>query len=710
MNLTDLQLSIAESALDSTIFLAGPAGSGKSTTGIERLSHLISSGVPGRSILLYFPQRNLGKVYQQSINNPASGGLSLPVFATYGGLARRTLSLFWPSILDTFPELQPDKPPTFLTLESSQYFLANAIEPFIENEGFFSSVVIQRNRLYSQILDNLNKSAVHEFPHTEISDRLISSWIGDSAQLSIFHQAQSAAEIFREYCYQNNLLDYSLQIELFTKALGKIPLVVEYLSNQFEHLICDNCEEDIPVSHKFVRKLSPHLKSLLVIYDEEAGYRKFLGASPDSASNLSDLCSEKYSFKKIHTSSSSLIRLSTEMANEILKISSPKNLSSPDIDSALSITYQPSYPELANWVAAKIKTLVEKGVPYGEIVILAPYLSDSLRFLLTQALSKLGIPATSHRPSRPLRDEPVAQALLTVSSLAHPAWEIHPSKHEVALALVQIIKDFDLTRAYLLADQALHNSPSGVVRLSDFATFPQDYQERISFYTGNLYQHMLDWLNEYAVEPTLPLDHFFSHFFGEVLSLQGFGFYHELEKGRVASQIIESVYMFRQSVGNVFNFDHLQTGKEYFRMVKTGVLANQYIKSWTDKPENEVLISPAYTFLLNNNPVDYQFWLDIGSRGWYERIYQPLTNPHVLQANWPLGQLWTDEDEQGQNRASLHCLTTGLIRRCRKSILGCLTETDERGYEQKGYLLMALNKLITNLHHPPYETEISVND
>ena len=176
MKLSKEQLSIIESSLESSYFLDGPAGSGKTTAGIERLSFLIQEGVPGRSILLYFPQRNLGAVYQKSINSFSEGIHSLPVLATYGGLARRMLDLFWPTILRNFPQLKPNLRPTFLTLESSLYFLSRIVEPLIVNEGFFSTVVIQRNRLYSQILDNLNKSAVHAFPHSEVSDRLTSSW------------------------------------------------------------------------------------------------------------------------------------------------------------------------------------------------------------------------------------------------------------------------------------------------------------------------------------------------------------------------------------------------------------------------------------------------------------------------------------------------------------------------------------------------------
>ncbi len=43
--------------------------------------------------------------------------------------------------------------------------------------------------------------------------------------------------------------------------------------------------------------------------------------------------------------------------------------------------------------------------------------------------------------------------------------------------------------------------------------------------------------------------------------------------------------------------------------------------------------------------MSFQFWLDIGSRGWYERIRQPLTHPFVLSRQWNENQPWTDEAE-----------------------------------------------------------------
>jgi len=50
-----------------------------------------------------------------------------------------------------------------------------------------------------------------------------------------------------------------------------------------------------------------------------------------------------------------------------------------------------------------------------------------------------------------LHDEPASQALLTLAALAHPHWNVRPSKFDVAYAL-KLALDMDLVRAQLLTE------------------------------------------------------------------------------------------------------------------------------------------------------------------------------------------------------------------------------------------------------------------
>jgi hypothetical protein len=353
------------------------------------------------------------------------------------------------------------------------------------------------------------------------------------------------------------------------------------------------------------------------------------------------------------------------------------------------------FPQMLDWVCEQVNTLVQNGTPPGEIALLAPLLPDSIRFALANRLDALHIPYRSHRPSRSLREEPIAQALLTLAELAHPQWGFHPSNFEIAYALLQTIDDLDLVRAQLLVE-AVHRPQANGLSLLPFDRIRKDTQVRITFRVENQYEKLRKWLEAYAADPVEELDFFLSRLFGEVLSQEGFRFHEKLEAGTICSNLIESAQKFRWAVeGHSLPVqeemdEEAPLGKEFIRMIQDGVLAAQYIQSWQIGEEDAILIAPAYTFLLANRPVDHQFWLDVGNASWSERLYQPLTHPYVLSRQWDRDRVWTDADEYESGRETLYRLVIGLARRCRKQIHLGLCDLSESGYESRGMLLRTL--------------------
>ncbi len=144
--------------------------------------------------------------------------------------------------------------------------------------------------------------------------------------------------------------------------------------------------------------------------------------------------------------------------------------------------------------------------------------------------------------------------------------------------------------------------------------------------------------------------------------------------------------------------EEVPIGKEYIQMVDQGVVAAQYLQSWSSQPEDAVLLAPAYTFLMANFPVAHQFWLDIGSTSWWERLDQPLTHPYVLSRQWPPDIPWTNDNETEANQLTLERLVRGLIRRCSGSIYLYTTDTNEQGLQQRGPLLQAAQILLRRIH------------
>ena len=766
MALTQAQLTQVTAPVDRRTFLEGPAGSGKTTVGVERLLHLMAQGVRADAILLLVPQRTLAAPYYEALNTPgvvAGGVISV---LTVGGLAQRMVELFWPLVAEAAGFAHPDQPPAFLTLETAQYYMARLVRPLLD-QRYFESIAISRNRLYSQIVDNLNKAAVVGFPHTEIGARLKAAWVGETSQARVYDDAQDCANRFRQYCLEHNLLDFSLQIEIFRQHLWPNPLCRAYLTRTYRHLIVDNIEEDTPVAHDLLAEWLPEFDSALLIYDTQAGYRRFLGTDPQSGYRLRELCDEQVSFDQSFVSSPELMDFGARLGMAlnrntgnadragglhphhplgVLGSGGTEHRSAPQHTqiSGFSFEYHRYFPQMLDWVAGQISRLVfEEHTPPGAIVVLAPFLPDALRFSLVERLEHLGIPSRSHRPSRALREEPAAQCLLTLAMLAHPRWGLCPTKFDVAYALIQAIEGMDLVRAQMLVE-IVYRVRSGQPTLGSFERIRPETQARITYVLGQRYEALSAWLEAYARKPEEEIDYFFSRLFGELLSQPGFGFHRNYTAGEVAANLVESARKFRWAVtpltpsplpkgegrippsplpsgegrkllsppplspeegqissssdpsplGRGEGVRDKPLGQEYLEMVQDGVVAAQYIHSWQIEPEDAVLLAPAYTFLMNNRAVDYQFWLDIGSRGWFERLEQPLTQPYVLSRQWPPNTPWTDVEEYEASQETLYRLALGLLRRCRQKVFLGLSELNDQGNDQKGQLLKAIQRVL----------------
>jgi len=698
-------------SLDSKIFLIGPPGTGKTTLAVERLRWLIRQGMPATALLILVPQRTLAVPYYDTLRDPDLGPVGPVDIITLDGLARRVVRLFWPLIGDHAGFAHPTHPPVFLTVETAQYFMDEIVGPLIDQHGYFDAVTIDRTRLLSQLLDNLNKAALIGVPLSEIPERLKGAWTGESARLAIYDQAAECLKRFRQYCLDHNLLDFSLQIETFLRYLWPQPAVRAYLFERYRHVIVDNVEEDTPVVHDMLADWIPQCDSALVGYDQDGGYRIFLGADPTSAARLAAVCSETVELTRSHVASPDVLHLSYQVG---LSLGQDPDPTPGDFRQAIHFQQSRFHPQMLDWAADEIGQLIAQGTPPAEIVVLAPFISDALRFSLLEKLSVRDIPAHSHRPSRALRDEPVTRCLLTLAKLAHPAWDLSPPHFDVTLALAQAIDGLDLVRASLLTDIICLPHASSF-ELGTFAQIKdEDTRNRIGYLNGERYDKLSTWLEDYRAADAgkeTHLDHFLSRLFSEILSQPGFGFHisissptNPLEAGRVTSDLIESARKFREALEQVPGDNG--TGEQnsvseveaidarFVRMLERGLVAATYVQSWRLAQEDAVLIAPAYTYLMTNRGVDYQFWLDAGSNGWWERIYQPLTHPYVLRREWEAGRPWTDEDEFRVRQESLYRLVLGLVRRCRRAIYLGACELGERGYEQRGPLIQAVQSAL----------------
>ena len=708
--LAPAQFAIARQPLERKIWLEGPAGSGKTSAAVARLLHLLQHGVPAESIMIFLPQRSLAQPYIRALREQARYSGGQVAIHTVGSLSLQLVEMFFFLVAERAGFMHPRDLPNFLSLELAQYFMTRAIEPVIDQRDYFNSVRIDRARLYSQIVDNMNKAALVGFPLSEIGSRLktaLAAGDGGVEQAHIFDDAQTCALAFREYCLAHNLLDFSLYIEVFRDHVQHLSQAQAFLRGRYRHLIADNVEEDSPASHGVLAWLIKQCRSALVIYDRDAGFRRFLGADPEHARRLRNVCDLRQSFDASLVMQPPVRALGAKLAAQLdanlpaMDANRPQNdAEAADNDADPRLALFPAahryHPQMVDWVAAEIGALVhERDVPPAEIVVLAPFMSDVLRFGLFEGLEKRGVKARSHRPSRALRDERAARALLTLARLAHPQWGMTPTEFDMAFALMTAIDGLDLIRAKLLTEMLYRGG-----ELRSFAGVESAaMQSRITFELGERYDRLQRWLRLYIESGGVDaIDIFFRRIFGELLSRPGYGFHGDIDAGNIAMNLVDSARNFRWSLDFMSRYgEESDLSLDYVKMVERGVIANFYLRSWVAEAEDSVLVAPAYTFLLKNQAVDYQFWLNIGSEGWSRRLYQPLTHPEVLSLGWAAGRVWTEADEQAWSRRTLSRLLLALTRRCRAGVYLGYSELSESGYEQRGLLLETIQSLLRQL-------------
>ncbi|HFB52110.1 MAG TPA: hypothetical protein ENJ48_00325, partial [Anaerolineae bacterium] len=244
--------------------LIGAAGTGKTTRAVAHMKQLLADGVSPYNMLVLLPQRTLSAPFETALRDVSLAVPGDVDMFTLDGLALRTIKLTWPQIAARAGFKRPTRQPTFLTIETAQYYMAQVIEPLLA-EGYFDpnvvSVTITLPRLMSQLLDNLEKAALIGLPHTQVGARLKTALGSEISSRVAFDHVQVCINAFREYCLRQNLLDFSLRMETFRNFIWADPALRRLLTHRYRHLIVDNVEEHNPLTHRVLADWLPEAES-----------------------------------------------------------------------------------------------------------------------------------------------------------------------------------------------------------------------------------------------------------------------------------------------------------------------------------------------------------------------------------------------------------------------------------------------------------------
>ncbi len=681
--LTQAQSEFLGNARNGSILLQGEFGTGKTTASTLRMLQLEK---PDRktlcSTLVLAPQYPLLQPYQQAqVENRANQSQTMVM--TFSSLVKRNIALFWPLVADEAGFAHPEIEPKFLTIETAQFYLAQIVDPLID-KGIFSGITIPRNRIYSQLLDSLNKAAIIPFNYRGVSARLKAAWTGGPEQLLAYDEVQICLNAFRAKCLQENLLDYSLQVEVFAKQLWPQNLFRKYMRSSYSDLIYENIEEEPPLIHDLIADLQTDLNSVCLVLDLGGGYRKFLGADPNSASRFQNSSFQVFTMTESLVNSSAI----TDARKLFFTSTTKRPLPGPEI---FEVFEQPSelpifVPELLDWTVEQIKGLVDQGTKPSEIVILSPYLSSTFAFYLQAKMQALGLPSKTSKASALMRDDPMVRLFLNFYCLSSGESKLFVTQDDLVDLFALSLKDINRVQAKLLTN-AICGKNLTIQALPELEVLEGFDANRFNPELLSKYAYMRSWLQEF--DPNSGFGLFVSRIFGELLTQPGYGLQGNTDAGRTAGRIIESFSKFELALE--LNCSEVQKAVFFIESIHKGLLSGVYEEELDF--EDSILITPVLSFLMRNHVVDYQFWMNTGSNGWHERLEQPLTQAYVLSRSWKPGSIWTTADEAQLSKETLTQTVQGLLSRCRKKIYLGISVYDESGNQETGLLLQVLQGL-----------------
>ena len=590
-------------AQDGGLFVEGLAGTGKTTMGVKHLKRLLSEGVSARELLVLVPQRGLADPYWEATKDHTGGQVRI---LTISGLARRMIQRFWPLVAEE-AGFDADAPPTFLTLETAQHFMARIVDPLRE-EGTFAGLTIVESRLYSQILDNINKAALVGFPPEEISTRLKEAWGGDEANHYLFDRLQQAIDDYLAFCQDHNLLDFSFQLRLFYEELWPNETCRSHLTSSVRRLIADNLEEGVPATHDVIMDWLPELDSALLVFDQEAGYRQFLGADPKSALRLRDACAHERVLgetkpaemddrltgghsSRDHSPQGDGMARGLPFINERLRsplegdpVEGNPQEGDPLEGEDSSINF-PNGRGSAKGTGDKHTDTRDSSRRTGCRSGLREVEENRFSFVHEETYPQMlesvagEVAALTEEEGVAPRDIVVVAPFLPATlryalgnALAErdvPYFTRRPSrplsKEPAAKALLALIAllhpewnvrldrrdvaqalSFSIDGLDLVRAHLLAEAVYDGERLQPFSKVPPALQDRITYQVGGRYSPLRKWIDDYIKEEDEPIDHVLARCFGEVLSQNGYGFHDNLEAATRADTLIESTRKFRQ--------------------------------------------------------------------------------------------------------------------------------------------------------------------
>lgn len=517
--------------------------------------------------------------------------------------------------------------------------------------------------------------------------------------------AAEAIALYVDGMLRAGVLDHALQLDVYASALWPHPDYQASLRQRFDHVLVDRLDELPARWQALLRTLvaSDWAGCFTLQRDPDAdpgfggGLREYVGADPTGAWRLATALTQVVPAAPDPAPApfSPLGRaLWTALTLPDGASARPRPVALPAGSVELHLgAYSPA--EMLQDAADRVVRLLQTGAAEPRhIALVSPTLSPLLIWSLRQKLGSLA-PLYVFAGTNRLRDYRPVRTLITLAKLAHPHWNLPPTRYEL-LELLELTTGLNPLKLGRLATRLFPDgrlAEPSLVHMSAPELGPEALKR---------YALLGQWVARQAAPQDLPA--FFQDAFTHIYTLARAPRTHDPSADEVfmreisqIGQLIELTERFEAVDRRVNAASAHHWALRFLAFLDDSPIAERPFFQREPHRDAVMLSTPSQLAERGFSGADEElrclFLLDIGSTGWWKPDRRELTNARVLSQRWPGGAYTLEQELRDQNEKLARVLLACCLKaRERMFVYGCLT--DEEGHENQGELPYLLGNLL----------------
>ncbi len=265
-----------------------------------------------------------------------------------------------------------------------------------------------------RILDLLQLAALSGTPTEDIPSILKEGLLDEEGTPELWERIGKLLLDWRRWCLERGLLTYGIICELYWRYLLTDSTYQGHLQQRYRAVIADDVDDYPAIARDLFEFLLDQGAVGAFTYNPDGKVRLGLNADSDYLEGLASRCQVETLDMPLTNS------LASALGEEVVELVRDPLFLTGLPESVVSIQ-KTSRAALLRQTAEVIIEGVKSGqVQPQDIVVIAPGLDAIARYVLTDILTKHGIPVETLSDQRPLISSPMIRALLTLLALVYP--------------------------------------------------------------------------------------------------------------------------------------------------------------------------------------------------------------------------------------------------------------------------------------------------